>query len=183
VHQACHFDGVDIVNDKETLTGWITTFCFWSDSGHCLRLEYIDENTLHHPRRRNSIDEFSHRDEPQIFWDDDKDDWYSTKVMECKKVFIEEVKCHYIFPKNIPNGTATALLYVRDYSIHRMIHSTTIVAGSMGTISTRVGYLADETLLQPRLGWFLLQDEQQAMPPLQQPKVLIEDGHELYVLD
>jgi hypothetical protein len=102
--------------------------------------------------------------------------------MERKKVFIYEVKCHYIFPKNIPNGTATALLYVRDYS-NRMIRSATIVAGSMGTMPTRVGYLADEILLQPRLGWFLLRDEQQAMLPLQQPKVLIEDGHEVYVLD
>jgi hypothetical protein len=73
--KACHFDGVNLGNDKETLTGWITTFCFWSDSGYCLHPSFIDENSLHHPRRRNSIDEFAREDEPQIFWDDDKDDW------------------------------------------------------------------------------------------------------------
>jgi hypothetical protein len=27
--KAYHFDGVDLGNDKETLTGWITAFCFW----------------------------------------------------------------------------------------------------------------------------------------------------------
>jgi len=72
---SCHFDGVDVGNDKETLTGWITAFCFWSNSGHCLHPEFIDENTLHYSRRRNFINEFSHGDEPQIFWNDDKDDW------------------------------------------------------------------------------------------------------------
>lgn len=138
-HQSCHFDGTDIGNDKETLTGWITAFCFWSDSGFCLHPEFIDESTLHHPRRRNSIDEFSHGDEPQVFWDDDKDDWYWTKVTERKKIFIEDVTCHHIFPKNIPNCIATALLYVRDYSINRMVHSVTIVAGSIGAMPTKVG--------------------------------------------
>lgn len=98
-HHSCHFDGTDICNDKETLTGWITAFYFWSDSGFCPHPEFIDESTLHHPRRRNSIDEFSHGDEPQIFWDDNKNDWHSTKVTERKKIFIEDVRCHHIFPK------------------------------------------------------------------------------------
>ena len=74
-HKACHFDGTDLRNDKETMTGWITTFCFWSDSGYCLHPSLIKESTLHHPRRRISLDEFSYGDEPQIFWEDDKDDW------------------------------------------------------------------------------------------------------------
>jgi len=71
---ACHLDGVDVGNDKQTLTGWTTAFCFWSDSGFCLHPKFTDEKTLHHPRRRNSIDEFAYGDEPQIFWNDDKDD-------------------------------------------------------------------------------------------------------------
>jgi hypothetical protein len=74
-HKACHFDGTDLRNDKETMTGWITTFCFWSDSGYCLHPSLIQESTLYRPRRRISFDEFGYGDEPQIFWEDDKDDW------------------------------------------------------------------------------------------------------------
>jgi hypothetical protein len=64
-----------------------------------------------------------------------------------------------------------------------MVHSVTIVAGSMGAIPTKVGYFSDETVLQPSSGWFLLQDELKAMPLSQQFTTLIEDGHEVFVLD
>ena len=42
---------------------------------YCLHPSLIKEGTLHHPRRRISFDEFGYGDEPQIFWEDDKDDW------------------------------------------------------------------------------------------------------------
>jgi hypothetical protein len=53
----------------------------------------------------------------------------------------------------------------------------------MGAIPTEVGYFSDETVLQPSSGWFLLQDELKTMPPSQQLPTLIEDGHEVFVLD
>jgi hypothetical protein len=107
---------------------------------------------------------------------------YATKIADRKKVFLGDVKCHYVFPKNIPNGAATTLTYVRDY-FNRMVYSVTVVAGSMGAVSTTVGYLTDETVLQARSGWYLLEDEIQSMAPPQQPKALMEDGHEVLVLD
>jgi hypothetical protein len=62
-------------------------------------------------------------------------------------------------------------------------YSVTIVAGSMGAVPTAVGYLHDETVLQPWSGWFLLEDGSKAMPPLQQHRVLNENGHEVIELD
>jgi hypothetical protein len=107
---------------------------------------------------------------------------YATKLTDRKEIFIGGEKCHRIFPKNIPNGTATAMAYVRDY-YNRMIYSVTIVAGSVGATPNEVGYFSDETVLQPSSGWFLLQDEIKAMPPPQQLPTLIEDGHEVFLLD
>lgn len=65
-----------------------------------------------------------------------------------------------------------------------MIYSATMIAGSMGAIPTKVGYLRDETVLKPWSGWFLLEDESNVMPPLEQHKVsLDEEGHEVIELD
>jgi hypothetical protein len=86
------------------------------------------------------------------------------------------------FSRNIPNGTATTLTYVRDY-FNRMVYSVTVVAGSMGAIPTTVGYLNDETVLQPRSGWYMLQDSVHAMPSRQEHTTTDEQGHEVIVLD
>jgi len=107
---------------------------------------------------------------------------YATKVADRKQVILEDVKYHHIFPKNVPSGTVTALTYVRDH-FNRNVYSVTLVAGSMGAIPIRVGYLRDETVLQSWSGWYMLQDGVQAMPPRLDRTVTDEQGHEVIVLD
>jgi len=58
-----------------------------------------------------------------------------------------------------------------------------VVAGFMGAMSSTVGYLRDKTVLEPWYDWLLLEDELTAMPPLLQPMVSVEDGHEVILLD
>ena len=71
--QACHFDGVNLGIDRETITGWITAFCFWSDAGDCLHPDFIDGNALHH--HRNPIEQPGRGDARSILWDQDRDNW------------------------------------------------------------------------------------------------------------
>ena len=54
-----------------------------------------------------------------------------------------------------------------------------MVAGSMSTIPIKVGYLTDETVMQPWSGWYMLQDSVQAMPPRQDRTITDGQGMKL----
>lgn len=114
-----HREGQAGSGDIETLSGWITAFCFWTDESMCLdkSLEYLDR----------------------------------------KGIVLDNVQYHIILASSIPQGVVSVPVNVEDLG-QKMKYETSMVAGSIGVTVTHNG-----TKVQPRSGWWMLEDSRKAV--------------------
>lgn len=129
--QACHSAGRDgSGNGKiETLSGWLTAFCFWDEKG-----ARIAEVSHEHLRHRGS-----------------------GKPVDRKRLTLDGVSYPLLRPKEIPKGVITVPVTVQDF-LTGFEHKTTMVAGSVGMTGKAVEGSSELTIVQPRSGWWMLQD-------------------------
>ncbi|KAM0251650.1 hypothetical protein ACHAQJ_008110 [Trichoderma viride] len=118
----------------DSLSGWITAFCFWDDQGRRIT-QYTDEQL-----QRYSFDEsqeyLKHR----------------------KRLVIDGVFFPIIRIKDIPQGVVEVPVKVVDFST-MIRYDTTIIAGSMGMTATASKDKAAYDTFQPRSGWWMLLDK------------------------
>jgi hypothetical protein len=159
---ACRFDGIDSTYprslDRETMTGWITAFCFWSWGG-CLNAKY------------DWMKRYREQGRQELFREDVP---YATTFMDRRNLAIGTVNYHHIFPKSIPNAVASLSINLFDHSLNIPKLDVTVVAGAVGaTVFQADDKAGEETFVQPRSGWWMLDDEHK----------LIELGYREGVLD
>ncbi|QYS99605.1 hypothetical protein H0G86_006726 [Trichoderma simmonsii] len=116
----------------DTLSGWITAFCFWDKEGQKIR-QYTDEN----------IKMFSFDGEG----DEDR-----------KRLVIDDVVFPIIRAKNVPQAVVEVPVKVLDTST-MLDYDTTIIAGSVGMTATASENKGVFDTFQPRSGWWMLLDE------------------------
>ncbi|OPB46187.1 hypothetical protein A0O28_0063080 [Trichoderma guizhouense] len=116
----------------DTLSGWITAFCFWDKEGQKIR-QYTDEN----------IKMFSFDGEG----DEDR-----------KRLVIDDVVFPIIRAKQLPQAVVEVPVKVLDTST-MLDYDTTIIAGSVGMTATASENKGVFDTFQPRSGWWMLLDK------------------------
>jgi hypothetical protein len=94
----------------KSLSGWITAFCFWDETGRKIR-QYSDEELQGH---------------------------FSAPLEERKRLTLSGVKFPLIPYKDIPKSVVTVPVTVRDLGA-KCEYRTTMIAGSMGMSVTEQG--------------------------------------------
>ena len=128
--RACHAVGADGSGSVRTLSGWITAFCFFSETGK-RTYECTDED----------LSTFTG----------------GISIEERQRLVLGDVVYPVITPGSIPKGVVSAPVTVQDYATG-LEHKTTMVAGSVGMMLSAVESGGDLTIVQPRSGWWMLED-------------------------
>lgn len=131
--RVCHSAGQDGSGDGlETVSGWITAFCFWSEKGRLI----------------------AHLPDEQL---EDGDTQIS--VAARRRLILDDVAYPIIRPNSIPPGVVSVTVAVQDTTTG-LEHATTMIAGSVGMTATAAcgGRNLAATVVQPRSGWWVLQD-------------------------
>jgi hypothetical protein len=128
--RACHSAGKDGYEDFETLSGWITAFCFWTKDGKRNRV-FSDNEMVDHGKE--------------------------TKLADRKRLILDGIIYPIIHPGQIPTGVVSVPVIIKDLTT-RLEHKTTMVAGSVGMTATSEDGGVDGTTVQPRSGWWMLED-------------------------
>ncbi|CZR69425.1 uncharacterized protein PAC_19325 [Phialocephala subalpina] len=108
--RACHSAKRDDSGDVESLSGWLTAFCFWDKYGK--RICGMNLKDSGFP--------------------------YSTPYSDRKPLTLDDNEYPMISPGKIPISTLDVPVYVDDY-ITGLEHQTTMVAGLVGMSATTVG--------------------------------------------
>ncbi|EHK18284.1 uncharacterized protein TRIVIDRAFT_159064 [Trichoderma virens Gv29-8] len=116
----------------DTLSGWITAFCFWNEEGRMIN-QYSDEYI-----KLSSFDGEG---------DEDR-----------KRLVIDDVIFPIIRAKSVPQSVVQVPVKVLDAST-MLEYETTIIAGSVGMTATTSGSEVAPDTFQPRSGWWMLLDE------------------------
>lgn len=128
--RACHSAGQDGSWDYETLSGWITAFCFWSEDGtRTMNLSDEDLQGYRNP----------------------------TPLADRKRLILNNTAYPIMFPSKIPKGVVSVPVIIQDQATY-LEYETTMVAGSVGMTATATGGGEGLTTVQPRSGWWMLQD-------------------------
>jgi len=133
--RACHAAGADGSESVSTLSGWITAFCFFDEGG-----------------RRTS--EYS--DEEMSKWGGE------VSIAERQRLVLGDVAYPVIGPEDIPKGVVSVPVTVQDYATG-VEHKTTMVAGSVGMMPSAGESGGDLTKVQPKSGWWILEDSVKPM--------------------
>ena len=128
--RACHAAGADGSGSVRTLSGWITAFCFFSEKG-----------------KRTS----QYSGEEMSKWSG------GVSIAERQRLVLGDVAYPVIVPKNIPKGVVSVPVTVEDYATG-LVHKTTMVAGSVGMMPSAGSSVGDLNKVQPRSGWWILED-------------------------
>ena len=128
--RACHAVGADGSGSVRTLSGWITAFCFFSEKGQ-------------------RISDYS--DEDMIKWDK------GVSIAERQRLVLGDVAYPVISPSSIPKGVVSVPVTVQDWATG-LEHKTTMVAGSVGMIPSAGSSGRDLNKVQPKSGWWILED-------------------------
>ena len=107
--RACHAAGVGGLGSIGILFGWITAFCFFSETG---------------PRTSGYSDE-------QL------DDRYGQVISIAQKLVLGNISYPVISPKSIPKGVVSVPVTVQDYATG-LEHDTTTIAGFVGMVPSAV---------------------------------------------
>lgn len=127
--RACHAVGQDGSGDIETVSGWLTAFCFWDKYGKRIS-EFVDNR------------------------------YCKTTYDERSPLTLDKIQYPIIHRNDIPMGTLSVPVCVEDLQAG-LKYQTTMVAGLVGmSIGTSGGCES----LQPRCGWWMLQDEVGPLP-------------------
>ena len=146
-----HSNGEDGNGSQKTLSGWITAFCFWSEKGTSLDAKLHPEGPIYSGRGDCSVV-------------DDRDEEDEEPFADCTRLELDGVRYHFIYPgtppyvpTSIPKSVVSAPVTVRDEA-KGFEYATTMIAGLVGMTATNVGRLKDQTSVQPRSGWWILED-------------------------
>jgi hypothetical protein len=146
-----HSNGEDGSGSRKTLSGWITAFCFWSEKGTCLDAKLHPEGPIYPGRGDCSVVDNRDEEDEELFAD-------------CMRLELDGVRYHLIYPgtppyvaTSIPKSVVSVPVTVRDEA-RGLEYATTMIAGSVGMIASNVGWLKDQTSVQPRSGWWILED-------------------------
>ncbi|MCJ1468419.1 hypothetical protein MMC07_007047 [Pseudocyphellaria aurata] len=126
--RTCHSAGGSM--SPATLSGWLTAFCFWDESG--VRIKSFSEKQL------------------------------SRLSPDRKRLILNEIEYPLISPEAIPKGVVMVPVTVQDHRAG-LKYKTTMVAGSVGMTATAVDGGEDLTTVQPRSGWWMLEDSVEPM--------------------
>ncbi|MCJ1463126.1 hypothetical protein MMC07_001731 [Pseudocyphellaria aurata] len=131
--RTCHSAGGSV--SPATLSGWLTAFCFWDESG--VRIKSLsDEDLSRMSRRSHEVDR--------------------------KRLILNEIEYPLILRYAIPKGVVSVPVTVQDHRAG-LEYKTTMVAGSVGMTATAVDGGEDLTTVQPRSGWWMLEDSVEPM--------------------
>lgn len=136
--RACYSAGQDGSGSAETLSGWITAFCFWSETG---------------TRTKDLPDVIT---SPFEFFD-------NIPPLDRKRLTLNGIAYPLISPTSIPKGVVSAPVTIRDFGTG-LQHETSLIAGSVGMTGTATGSGKGLTRVQPRSGWWMLEDSVKPMP-------------------
>jgi hypothetical protein len=125
----------------DSLSGWITAFCFWNDHGTRIH-QYTDQEL----RLYSSFEELEENPGDR------------KNLEDRKRLVIDGVVFPIIRAKEVPQAVVEVPVKVVDLST-MTCYETTIVSGSVGMTATasedKVGY----DTFQPRSGWWMLLDK------------------------
>ncbi|KAL7794594.1 hypothetical protein V8C37DRAFT_409123 [Trichoderma ceciliae] len=116
----------------ESLSGWITAFCFWSEEGFRVH-QYSDEEL-----QRDTI--------------------LATGSMDRKRLAMGGVSFPIIHAEAVPQAVVEVPVKVIDLA-KRLYYETTIIAGSVGMTATASENRVEYDTFQPRSGWWMLLDK------------------------
>jgi len=133
--RACHAVGAGGSAGVRTLSGWITAFCFFNKTGQ-RTTEYTDEQLVTYGR--------------------------GVSIAERKRLVLGDIVYPVIEHSSIPKGVVSVPATVWDYETG-LEHKTTMVAGSVGMMPSAVESGGDLTRVQPRSGWWMLEDSVKPM--------------------
>ncbi|CUS08753.1 unnamed protein product [Tuber aestivum] len=129
--RACHATGQDGSGGSvSTISGWITAFCFFEETGQRVS-EYSDEQLGYYAAM--------------------------ISIAERKRLVLGDAVYPIIHPSSIPKGVVSVPVVVQDYATG-LEHKTTMVAGSVGMTPSAANGGGDLTTVQPRSGWWILED-------------------------
>jgi hypothetical protein len=124
---ACHSGGQDgSCNGIETISGWLSAFCFWDKDGR--RIPKIHKDTEFREDR-------------------------ATPFAGRKKLALNDIKYPVIARSAIPAGIVCVPVRVFQGTETQLEHETVMIAGSAAMTATTVG---DQTAFQPRSGWWMV---------------------------
>ncbi|PWW74890.1 hypothetical protein C7212DRAFT_324972 [Tuber magnatum] len=128
--RACHSIGQGGSAGPRTLSGWITAFCFFQGNGQRTE-EYSDEQLGR--------------------------SWGGISIAERKRLVLGDVVYPIIEPSSIVKGVVTVPVKIKDHGAG-LEYETTMVAGSVGMTASAANGGRHLNTVQPRSGWWMLQD-------------------------
>lgn len=126
--RACHSAGSDGSGDTMALSGWVTAFCFWSETGSRI-LGYSDKYLSE----------------------------LTTPLADRKRLILDGIAYPIVKRSSVPKGVVSVPIAVKDLETG-LEHKTVLVAGCVGMTATAVGTGKDLTKVQPRSGWWMLEE-------------------------
>jgi len=133
--RACHAAGADGSGSVRTLSGWITAFCFFTETGK-RTYQYTDE---------------------------DLGGFYEgVSIAERKRLVLGDIVYPLIRSGSIPKGVVSVPVIVQDYATG-LEHKTTMVAGSVGMMPPTGEDGGSLAKVQPKSGWWILEDSVKPM--------------------
>lgn len=137
--RACHSAGQDGSGPRETLSGWITAFCFFSETG--ARTKHFSDEQIRSGDLGMPLDR--------------------------KRLVLNGIPYPVMSPEHIPKGVVSVPVAIQDFQTG-LQHKTSLIAGSVGMTASAAGGggggKEDLTTVQPRSGWWMLQDSVKPMP-------------------
>lgn len=116
----------------ESLSGWLTAFCFWNDKGE-------------------KITQYTDMDIRMYYLFDHEN------LADRKRLWIDDVQFPIIRAKEVPKAVVEVPIKVVD-TMANMEYETTVIAGSVGMTATASESEAVYDTFQPRSGWWMLLD-------------------------
>ncbi|EHK50530.1 hypothetical protein TRIATDRAFT_210863 [Trichoderma atroviride IMI 206040] len=132
--RAVHTEGANSSRRVETLSGWLTAFCYWNEKGTKTNQRGDKEKVM------SSGEEI--------------DNW---------RLVVDGVAFPIIAARDVPRATAEVPVTVLDYGTHTR-YDTTVIAGFVGVESTASKKGEPNDTVQPRAGYWVLIDEARPMP-------------------
>jgi len=133
--RACHAVGAGGSGGLRTLSGWLTAFCFFDKTGQRTK-EYTDKQLATYGGAKN--------------------------VAKRKRLVLGDIVYPVLEHESTPKGIVSVPVTFQDYGTG-LEHKTTMVAGSVGMMPSSVESGGDLTRVQPRSGWWMLEDSVKPM--------------------
>lgn len=149
--KAVHKEGANGSGTVETLSGWLTAFCCWDESGYQTH-QYRDEET----------DTFSGDEEEDMSSGDEETAMPSREKTDRWRLVVDEVAFPIIATRDIPRAMAEVPVRVLDHGTS-ISYNTTVVAGFVGVESTASKEGERNNTFQPRAGYWVLVDKASPM--------------------